>query len=150
MNKYILLLGVAGVALGSYCAYADNSATMTVTATIEHDVSLSNNGNLDLSVTIDPSKDSGWVDACTLEIDGEGVIREATDTGGFTANVGDNSRLSISPSSLSSGNITVDSFTIVPYEPPYYDVCGKLSYTGGAPAARKYNFGNITINYNPG
>ncbi|MBR1649064.1 MAG: hypothetical protein IJ689_05640 [Alphaproteobacteria bacterium] len=56
MNKYILLLGIAGVALGSYCAYADNSATMIVTARIEHDVSLVNNLDLNLgTIIIDPA-----------------------------------------------------------------------------------------------
>ena len=61
MNKYILLLGVAGVALGSYAAYADNSATMTVTAKIEHDVSLSVEGNtMDFgTIYIDPSNTEG-------------------------------------------------------------------------------------------
>ena len=52
MNKYILMLGVAGVALGSYCAYAGNSATMTVTATIAHDVSLKVEQDLSYNLVI--------------------------------------------------------------------------------------------------
>ena len=56
MNKYILLTAVAGVALGSYVAYAGNSATMTVTATIDHDVSLNVTQDLDFgTITINPA-----------------------------------------------------------------------------------------------
>ncbi|MBR1648468.1 MAG: hypothetical protein IJ689_02590 [Alphaproteobacteria bacterium] len=61
MKNYILLLGVAGVALGSYCAYAGNSATMTVTARIEYDVSLTLEGNtMDFgTIYIDPTNIDG-------------------------------------------------------------------------------------------
>ncbi|MBR1648113.1 MAG: hypothetical protein IJ689_00770, partial [Alphaproteobacteria bacterium] len=68
MNKYILLLGIAGVALGSYAAYASNSATMTVTATIAHDVSLSVTRNISWTMTIDPSQTWGDVD-CPGDVD---------------------------------------------------------------------------------
>ena len=63
MNKYILLLGVAADSIGSYCAYAGNSATMTVTARIEHDVSLTLEGNtMDFgTIYIDPSNTNGGV-----------------------------------------------------------------------------------------
>ncbi|MBR1648806.1 MAG: hypothetical protein IJ689_04320 [Alphaproteobacteria bacterium] len=63
MKNYILMLGVAGVALGSYCACASNSATMTVTATIAHDVSLSVTQDIDLgTITINPAAtgDTYW------------------------------------------------------------------------------------------
>ena len=56
MNKYILMLGIAAVSIGSYCAYAGNSATMTVTATIEHDVSLTVTQDIDFgTITINPA-----------------------------------------------------------------------------------------------
>ena len=94
MNKYILLLGITGVALGSYCAYADNSATMTVTATIEHDVSLSIIRDLNLgTITLDPTARSCNFSSVSYNIDGtvENIcdIIEVTDVtpGIFTANI---------------------------------------------------------------
>ncbi|MBR1649512.1 MAG: hypothetical protein IJ689_07975 [Alphaproteobacteria bacterium] len=64
MNKYILMLGIAAVALGRYAAYAGNTATMTVTATIAHDVSLSVTQDIDLgTITINPADadNDGWI-----------------------------------------------------------------------------------------
>ncbi|MBR1649447.1 MAG: hypothetical protein IJ689_07630 [Alphaproteobacteria bacterium] len=92
MNKYILLLGVAGVALSSYAAIASNSATMNVTATINHDVSLSVTRALNIgTITIDPSYDEG---GATINIDGTfynhdgGIISLSGYTPGqFTANI---------------------------------------------------------------
>ena len=50
------MIGVAGVALGSYAAYAGNSTTMSVTATIAHDVSLSVIQDIDMgTITINPA-----------------------------------------------------------------------------------------------
>ncbi|MBR1648180.1 MAG: hypothetical protein IJ689_01105 [Alphaproteobacteria bacterium] len=94
MNKYILLLGVAGVALGSYCAYAGNSATMTVTATIAHDVSLTKTRDLSLgTITINPAytgNDTTWIYNLDVksELESEGVV-SADDPilGTFTANI---------------------------------------------------------------
>ncbi|MBR1648319.1 MAG: hypothetical protein IJ689_01810 [Alphaproteobacteria bacterium] len=97
MKNYILLIGVAGVALGSYCAYAGNSATMTVTATIAHDISLGNVTDLNIgTITINPaSNESG---AVYYNLDGtfkskSGPITAATDAtpGTFTANVANSS-----------------------------------------------------------
>ncbi|MBR1648518.1 MAG: hypothetical protein IJ689_07665 [Alphaproteobacteria bacterium] len=95
MKNYILMLGVAGVVLGSYAAYAGNSATMTVTATITHDVSLTKTGDLSLgTITINPAyngpstvwnySDSGEVNYIT-----QGAIVSASDAtfGTFTANI---------------------------------------------------------------
>ncbi|MBR1648797.1 MAG: hypothetical protein IJ689_04275 [Alphaproteobacteria bacterium] len=61
MKNYILMLGIAGVAFGSYAAYAGNSATMTITVRIEHDVSLTLEGNtMDFgTIYIDPSNSDG-------------------------------------------------------------------------------------------
>ncbi|MBR1649177.1 MAG: hypothetical protein IJ689_06245 [Alphaproteobacteria bacterium] len=93
MNKYILMLGVAGVALGSYAAYAGNSATMTVTATIAHDVSLG--GVIDLNIgtiTINPAGNEEGV--VSYNLDGtlkskSGPVTAATNAtpGTFTANI---------------------------------------------------------------
>ena len=93
MNKYILMLGVAAVALGSYCAYAGNSATMTVTATIAHDVSLTTTGDINIgTITINPADESGG--AVSYNLNGtfknkSGSITAATDAtpGTFTANI---------------------------------------------------------------
>ncbi|MBR1648827.1 MAG: hypothetical protein IJ689_04435 [Alphaproteobacteria bacterium] len=94
MNKYILMLGVTGIVLGSYASYASNSATMTVTATIAHDVSLNilTNPNLG-TITINPAS-SGVIDISYNKDTGEPGIY--TDTvvdadyataGTFTANI---------------------------------------------------------------
>ncbi|MBR1648825.1 MAG: hypothetical protein IJ689_07800 [Alphaproteobacteria bacterium] len=93
MNKYILMLGVAGVALGTYAAYAGNSATMTVTATIEHDVSLGNVTDLNMgTITINPADDTDGdiVYTSTGVVSSySGLITRATNAtpGTFTANI---------------------------------------------------------------
>ncbi|MBR1649307.1 MAG: hypothetical protein IJ689_06915 [Alphaproteobacteria bacterium] len=94
MKNYILMLGVAGVALGSYCAYAGNSATMTVTATINHDVSLNVTQDLDMgTIIINPAydgDDTDWSYNATGVVYGlDGAIVSADDAtvGEFTANI---------------------------------------------------------------
>ena len=94
MNKYILLVGVAAVALGSYHAYAGNSATMTVTATIAHDVSLSVTQDIDLgTITINPAYTGtnitwGYDDSGIFFNDNEGDLTLTNGSSGtFTANI---------------------------------------------------------------
>ncbi|MBR1649374.1 MAG: hypothetical protein IJ689_07250 [Alphaproteobacteria bacterium] len=95
MKNYILMLGVAGVALGSYCAYAGNSATMTVTATIAHDVSLSVTQDLSLgTITINPAyigydTEWGYSDSGIISFNNQGAIVSAPNAavGIFTANI---------------------------------------------------------------
>ncbi|MBR1649289.1 MAG: hypothetical protein IJ689_06825 [Alphaproteobacteria bacterium] len=95
MNKYILLLGVAAVSIGSYAAYAGNSATMTVTATIAHDVSLGNVTDINLgTITINPAYDKDdtvwqYSDSRVISLDSQGAIVSAPNAtiGTFTANV---------------------------------------------------------------
>ena len=95
MNKYILMIGLASVALGSYCAYAGNSATMTVTATIAHDVSLSVTQDLDLgTITINPAFDGAatvwhYRASGVISFDPQGAIVSAGNAtvGTFTANI---------------------------------------------------------------
>ncbi|MBR1648913.1 MAG: hypothetical protein IJ689_04875 [Alphaproteobacteria bacterium] len=100
MKNYILLLGVAGVVLGSYCAYAANSATMTVTATIAHDVSLTAGDPLNMgTLTINPSIPLGG----TMMINPDGSISGGVpesfisltgfSAGTFTANVPDSCKV---------------------------------------------------------
>ncbi|MBR1648333.1 MAG: hypothetical protein IJ689_01880 [Alphaproteobacteria bacterium] len=97
MKNYILLLGVATVALGSYCAYAGNSATMTVTATIAHDVSLTVTHDLELgTITINPAytgNDTYWTYSTSGIISytsGKALVSAPNATiGTFTANVPD-------------------------------------------------------------
>ncbi|MBR1648433.1 MAG: hypothetical protein IJ689_02415 [Alphaproteobacteria bacterium] len=60
MKNYILMLGVAGVFISSYAAYADNEATMNVTATIAHETNIRNVRDIEIgTITIDPSYDRG-------------------------------------------------------------------------------------------
>lgn len=88
------MLGVAGLAFGSYCAYADNSATMTVTATIAHDVSLKTTGDINLgTITVNPAY-TGWTDwqysdSGVVSYINKGAIISAPDitVGTFTANI---------------------------------------------------------------
>ena len=94
MKNYILLLGVAGVALGSYAAYAGNSATMTVTATIAHDVSLTKTGDINLgTITIDPAYTGfslwNYSDSGVIRYTEQGAIVSAPNAtvGTFTANI---------------------------------------------------------------
>ncbi|MBR1648909.1 MAG: hypothetical protein IJ689_04855 [Alphaproteobacteria bacterium] len=95
MNKYILMLGIAGVAFGSYAAMASNSATMTVTATIAHDVSLSVVDDIDLgTITINPAyedTDTNWYysDSGVITLATQGAVVSASNAtfGTFTANI---------------------------------------------------------------
>ncbi|MBR1649143.1 MAG: hypothetical protein IJ689_06065 [Alphaproteobacteria bacterium] len=116
MNKYILMLGIAAVSIGSYCAYAGNSATMTVTATIAHDVSLSVTQDIDLgTITINPAytgTDTMWT------YSESGVISYTSRQGAI----------------VSAPNATVGTFTAnIPNPSACNDVapiCGGLSLSG--------------------
>ncbi|MBR1648713.1 MAG: hypothetical protein IJ689_03840 [Alphaproteobacteria bacterium] len=100
IKNYILMLGIAGVALGSYAAYAGNSATMTVTATIVHDVSLVATSPLNMgTLTIDPSN----IEEAQIYISSNGSILGKNggiisltgfSAGTFTANVPDSCKVS--------------------------------------------------------
>ncbi|MBR1648704.1 MAG: hypothetical protein IJ689_03795 [Alphaproteobacteria bacterium] len=111
MKNYILLLGVAAVSIGSYCAYAGNSATMTVTATIAHDASLSVTQDLDIgTITID----AGACFSCYNQefyMDSSGSVTSKVDSiisvsgttlGSFTANIANPSACN-TPSSSCGG-----------------------------------------------
>ncbi|MBR1648172.1 MAG: hypothetical protein IJ689_01065 [Alphaproteobacteria bacterium] len=94
MKNYILMLGIAAVSIGSYCAYAGNSATMTVTATIAHDVSLTKTGDISLgTITINPSatEETEWSynDSGVPSVDyGDALVTADNATiGTFTANI---------------------------------------------------------------
>ncbi|MBR1648388.1 MAG: hypothetical protein IJ689_02180 [Alphaproteobacteria bacterium] len=105
MKNYILMLGIAGVALGSYAAYAGNSATMTVTATIAHDVSLVATSPLNIgTLTIDPSYTEGGQiaigDDDIIYIQSGGIISlTGFSAGTFTANVPDSCKVGGFPDS---------------------------------------------------
>ena len=166
MKNYILMLGVAGVALGSYCAYAGNSATMTVTATIAHDVSLNVTRNISWNMTIDPSHPSGEVD-CPEDVDGceayssNGVISGSMTAGRFTANIPNpanyKSVLSFDESGEYYINIDSDEYGhkfavgieinhVSGYE---FAVTGIAYYHDVVPAPKVYDFGSVTIQYTP-
>ncbi|MBR1649386.1 MAG: hypothetical protein IJ689_07315 [Alphaproteobacteria bacterium] len=95
MKNYILMLGVAGVALSSYAACATNSATMTVTATIAHDVSLTKTGDISLgTITINPAYTGtmtfwDYNDSGVISYRNQGAIVSAPNAtvGTFTANI---------------------------------------------------------------
>ena len=165
MNKYILLLGIAAVSIGSYCAYASNSATMTVTATIAHDVSLNVTRNISWTMTIDPSKTYGDVD-CNDELDGcdyasYGVISGSMTPGRFTANIPNpanyKNMLSFEESEEYYINIPSDEYGnkfyvnigidhVSGYE---FAVTGIAEYRNIVPAPKVYDFGSVTIQYTP-
>ncbi|MBR1648041.1 MAG: hypothetical protein IJ689_00395 [Alphaproteobacteria bacterium] len=168
MNKYILMLGVAGVVLGSYAAYAGNSATMTVTATIAHDVSLNVTRNISWTMTIDPSQTYGdidWIgenDGCEVENNGDGIISASMTAGRFTANIPNPANyrnvLSFEESyawndlvinSNEYGNKFVIQLVIDHVSGYEFAVAGLLHYDGVVPAPKVYDFGSVTIQYTP-
>ncbi|MBR1649282.1 MAG: hypothetical protein IJ689_06790 [Alphaproteobacteria bacterium] len=112
MKNYILLIGVASVALGSYYAYAANSATMTVTATINHDVSLTGTGNINLgTITINPAGEGYG----STSYNSDGTLKAKTDPvtaataatpGTFTANIANPS--ACNGTSYTCGGLSVD------------------------------------------
>ena len=151
MKNYILMLGIAGVALGSYCAYAGNSATMTVTATIAHDVSLTLGESLSFgNITINPSETSGFLrfDIPTLLAYGDGVMAVRDyHIGTFTANVPNPSQktgLSLTYNNDMAGLI-FRGYGIVHESGNLFTVGGKLEYTS-VPSEGEYS-GTITISY---
>ncbi|MBR1649343.1 MAG: hypothetical protein IJ689_07095 [Alphaproteobacteria bacterium] len=122
MKNYMLMLGIAAVSIGSYAAYAGNSATMTVTATIAHDVSLIAVNDLDFgTITINPTDDDPG-EAWVVDYDENGIPKYQTDLiisaddatlGTFTANIPNPSACnSIATScgglSLSENMVTLD------------------------------------------
>ena len=166
MNKYILMLGVAGVALGSYAAYAGNSATMTVTATIAHDVSLNVTRNISWNMTIDPSQTIGDIDGYQVFDDFEdkgnyGVISGSMTVGRFTANIPNPANyknvLSFEESGDYSMNIDSDEYgdkfdvgIIIDHVNGYeFAVTGMAYYHDVVPAPKVYDFGSVTIQYTP-
>ncbi|MBR1648153.1 MAG: hypothetical protein IJ689_00970 [Alphaproteobacteria bacterium] len=157
MNKYILLLGVAAVALGSYCAYAGNSATMSVTATIAHDVSLTKVNDIDIYAVVDPAVTSigeGW---CTAgDSNPENYLGMCTAVrGAFTATVPDDeyaaeNSFTISPSELTHDTLRINGFSVVTTGTDNeFDVDYQINYSGGAPSAGTHDFGSIMITYHP-
>ncbi|MBR1648801.1 MAG: hypothetical protein IJ689_04295 [Alphaproteobacteria bacterium] len=167
MKNYILLTAVAGGVLGSYCAMASNSATMTVTATIAHDVSLRVTRNISWNMTIDPSQTRGDVD-CSEEVDGceiennDGVISGSMTAGRFTANIPNlaNHKTVLSFEENGDHRIIINSdeygdkfvagiwmHHVSGYE---FAVAGTIVYYGGiVPAPKVYDFGSVTIQYTP-
>ncbi|MBR1648884.1 MAG: hypothetical protein IJ689_04725 [Alphaproteobacteria bacterium] len=132
MKNYILLIGIAGVALGSYAAYASNSATMTVTATIAHDVSLNVTQDLDFgTITINPAytgSDTQWnyLSSGPISYEIQGAITSADNItfGTFIANIPN--------PSVCTGNAPI---------------CGGLSITGNNGNEIRNIFGGSNTNY---
>ena len=147
------MLGVAAMSIGSYCAHADNSATMTVTARIEHDVSLTvSNPNATINIIVNPAQTSGSID-CNDESHDGGVEDGYCSSFIFTANTPNHSseRLSVTPASKTIGTMTLNNWRIYQLSgnDNAFAVFPVLSYTGGAPADGDHNFGEFTISYTP-
>ncbi|MBR1649178.1 MAG: hypothetical protein IJ689_06250 [Alphaproteobacteria bacterium] len=158
MKNYILMLGVAGVALGSYAAMASNSATMTVTATIAHDVSLTVTRDITISAVVNPAVTSVSESWCISGDDNpENEVGYCISNWGlFTATVPDdyyaitNNKFTISPSELTHDTLKIQYFAVGDTSTKnQFQVGGNLTYSGGAPSAGTHNFGNITITYHP-
>ena len=156
MKNYILILGIAGVALGSYCACAGNSATMSVTATIAHDLSLTVTRDITISAVVDPAVTSVSATWCVAGDNNPNELGFCkADYGLFTATVpndyytADNS-FTISPSELTHDTLRVYNFGVgTTGTDNEFNVGYMMSYSGGAPSAGTHNFGNITITYHP-
>ena len=156
------MLGVAGVALGSYAAMASNSATMTVTATIAHDVSLTAY-DWDLgTITIDPAQTEGNIimDTETGMIISKtgGIISISGDRlGSFTANVPDSCKVdelnshhpcfTVSPGGIYIGGLSLMEGYIRHTEENLFDFqYDFISYYDTVPTPGDYSQ-NITITY---
>ncbi|MBR1648057.1 MAG: hypothetical protein IJ689_00475 [Alphaproteobacteria bacterium] len=162
MKNYILLLGVAGVALGSYAAYAGNTATMQVSATIAHDASLSWVEDISIgTITIDPSQksgsficgfDGGIALAGDIEMKEGGVISvSGGHPGRIRANLpdlnGPMNNITITPSPLVVDGLSIDSFYLVyTDESNIYQVMPDGVSYSSLPQAKNYS-GTITITY---
>ena len=162
MKKYILMLGVAAVYIGSYCAYAGNSATMTVTATIAHDVSLTVTRDYNVgTITIDPSNTEGG--SCVTKGSGygyclgDGIISiTGTQWGRFTANVADSCKDNVdvydcfnaTPTSLNFGGITLGNYNFGYVSGNTFEFWyGDIEYDENTvPTSGDYS-SEITINY---
>ncbi|MBR1648207.1 MAG: hypothetical protein IJ689_01240 [Alphaproteobacteria bacterium] len=162
MNKYILMLGVAALSLAAYAVRAGNSDTMTVSATIAHDVNLSVSTNMSFALTVDPSKTTGWYQTgATPTADGTGVLlaQSSSTRGVFSATTPSGysvSKFTITPATLTGdvdSHVTVGNFAVVAGATASgtttYYVDGKLSYTASPKASTDYDFGSVTITYVP-
>ncbi|MBR1648594.1 MAG: hypothetical protein IJ689_03235 [Alphaproteobacteria bacterium] len=166
MNKYILLIGIAGVALGSYCAYAGTTATMNVKAKIVHEVNVDNVIPINFALMVNPAEDGGsYTTGETPTSSGGVLLAQSTSTrGSFTAATPsgyDVSKFEIDTSGIKTSSldsrIKVDNFKITAgntasNRTTYY-VDATLSYTGTNPKATankaEHDFGTLKITYKP-
>ncbi|MBR1648267.1 MAG: hypothetical protein IJ689_07905 [Alphaproteobacteria bacterium] len=142
MKNYILMLGIAGVALGSYTAYASNSATMNVTATIAHDVSLNVTDDIDFgTITINPAA-LQEANILTIMYNHNGTIM-SKDTGiisatmaspgGFTANIPNPSACSAASDSCGGLDLPNTNSGELKFTGATYSYCQMyIKYTGNA------------------
>ncbi|MBR1648353.1 MAG: hypothetical protein IJ689_01995 [Alphaproteobacteria bacterium] len=146
MNKYILMLGVAGVALGSYAAYAGNEDTMYVGVTIVHDVSLTKTRDINLgTITLNPDANSNSETVWNYNSSGEyiagrgnGIVSADNATVGiFTANISNPSDCDSNDGYVSCGGLSIygnndhwiDSLFSGDYD--HYDNCAfRFKYSG--------------------
>ncbi|MBR1648934.1 MAG: hypothetical protein IJ689_04980 [Alphaproteobacteria bacterium] len=155
MNKYILMLGIAAVSIGSCAACAGNTATMQVTATIAHDVSLTINEGIAADLIINPSQTSGSIHPSlggSPDVSGGIMAGSSVASGDFRANVPDLLNTGYFTFAfqnrglftLSNANIWVDES-----EPGRYYMFCDIAYSDGVPAeGENTNIGSIVITYN--
>ncbi|MBR1648505.1 MAG: hypothetical protein IJ689_02785 [Alphaproteobacteria bacterium] len=158
MNKYILMLGVAAVSIVSYAAYAGNSATMTVTATIAHDVSLNIVKDINFgTITIDPSQDTGYIwggdsgvpPAPDSEIGGGVISVSGAQWGEFTANLPAGTDLSgMAGLGNTDNSFDIDEAYVFHIADNRYRVQASLIYYE-VPAAGVHNDNYLIIRYIP-
>ncbi|MBR1648229.1 MAG: hypothetical protein IJ689_01350 [Alphaproteobacteria bacterium] len=162
MNKYILMLGIAGIALGSYTAYANNEATMTVTATIAHDVSLTKVDDIHFDMTVNPAvtslEDGRLFPGDPYAPENSGVTAFSGNVGTFRGNIPnpddavENSKFTFSPDTLTSSTLSVSFWDgCITYNSgtSLFEVNPMISYHNGAPGAGDHNFGSVLITYHP-
>ena len=158
MKNYILMLGVASVALCSYAAMASNSATMQVSATINHDASLSVSRDLNIgTITIDPTQTYGiFVFSCDgipgWPPQGPGGVKAIDDIqiGLLSANVPDlaveHGFLYIETPNITLGALNVDLYIDKISGNNYCVDAGAVEYDGSVPSEGTYE-ADITIRY---
>ncbi|MBR1648479.1 MAG: hypothetical protein IJ689_02645 [Alphaproteobacteria bacterium] len=155
MNKYVLVIGSVILSYGASVCFAENSDTMSVSATIAHDANVAVNTHMKFVFTIDPSISSGTIKSS----DGSssaGILEanKSVTRGVFTAYVPGVSlteKLSFSPSSVASTrdpNVTIGSLDISYKSGNQFYLDGTLTYSA-VPLRGEHTFAPITITYNP-
>ncbi|MBR1648317.1 MAG: hypothetical protein IJ689_01800 [Alphaproteobacteria bacterium] len=162
INKTFLILLLASLTYTVYNAAAV-SETFEISTTIDHEITLgsfraaSTDVNIrevfgaSFDILINPNYDSGFA-KYDMTYGGGVIAFDPIGSSSFKADLPDPddvSKFLVTPSSITKGNITVSEFDVIHDMDTNYIINPKLSYSGGAPKAGDYNFGSVTISYNP-